>query len=383
MILTDSVLLEAGAKDFVYVSKKQPFSITCSPYLPKLNETYIDQDLALKMDIPIKQLQCTRIMISGHKTRIVGQISQTVQCVLSGKLHGTAHLKAKVVRDLNKLFNVDCIASQQLYSKLMSSSNTVSMQSKAESNSNDKGTSKDIYTNISHVIANDTHEDETISCDDADVSDCSHDADLLKFLSSQDEMARDQAFADYPELARLSKFFTKKSFVQPQPAVIYKDQATTDYSRPACKSPVSRSTQAQTELAKVLFPKPSTPVHQSLPAAAVPSAECDTTLAAIAASLPVGPTDAYIAALNAPPTELEDASDTSSVGSLARANGYDDTGPCDAPAHLNSYAMPHCMLCEVSGQPETIIFSHDTDDPYCPSYFSDDDEEEDPGGGRR
>ena len=91
MILTDSVQLEAGAKDFVYVSKKQPFSITCSPYLPKPNETYIDQDLALKMDIPIKQLQCTRITISGHKTRIVGQISQTVQCVVSGKLHGTAH----------------------------------------------------------------------------------------------------------------------------------------------------------------------------------------------------------------------------------------------------------------------------------------------------
>ena len=125
-----------------------------------------------------------------------------------------------------------------------------------------------------------------------------------------------------------------------------------------------------TNLSKFPPTIPSQPVHQSLPAVAVPSAGCDSTLAAIAASLPVGPTDAYIAALNAPPAEeMEDASDTSSVKSLARAHGYDDAGPCDdAPTQLLSYAMPHCMLCEVSGQPDTITFSHDTDDPYCPSY---------------
>merc|ERR1719318_122866 len=147
---------------------------------------------------------------------------------------------------------------------------------------------------------------------------------------------------------------------QLQPDVISKDQAVPDSSRPACKSPVSRSAQACKEIVQVsshklvqVSPhKPSQPVHQSLPAATVPTTGCDATLAAIAASLPVGPTDAYIAALNAPPAaEMEYASDTSSVKSLARAHGYDDAGPCD-------------------------------DAPCCPSYYSDDGEEEDPGGGR-
>ena len=119
MILTDSSPCEAGVMDFVYVCKKQPFAITCSPYLPKISENYVDMDLVLRMNIPMKNIQCTRITYAGQNTRIVEQISQTVQCVVSGKTRGNAYLKAKVVRDLSKLFHADCLAGQQLYDKLM------------------------------------------------------------------------------------------------------------------------------------------------------------------------------------------------------------------------------------------------------------------------
>lgn len=447
MLVTDANNLEAGAKDFIYVCRKRPFAITCSPYFQKISETYIDLDLVLKMDIPIKNFQCTRINISGHSTRIVGQISQTVQCVVSGKLCGTSHLKAKVVRDLAKTFNSDCIAGQQLSKKLMDATAAVTVPSKRDKSEDHSTTNKgtvDIYTNISHVIANSAHEDETPSGDDEAASEASHDSELLNFLSTQDEVTRedtfaeypelsrlsrfftrkssdqlqqyqaitdsnrtlsksladedkdllnylstqdertrDQTFEEYPELARLSKFFTRKSIEQPKPAVIFKDQAITDSTRPAIKSGVSRSAQASPELVQVPSPQPAQPVFQSLPAAAVPSVKHGYTLAAFAASLPVGPTDAYIAALNAP-AEEDEISDTSSVTSLARAHGYNDDGPSnDAPAQLNSYAMPCCMLCEVSGQPDTITFSHDTDDPRCPSNYNDDDEEEEDPGGRR
>ena len=119
MSVTDTVDLSAGAKEFIYVCKKQPFAISCSQYMPKLHETYVDLDLVLKLNIPMKNLQCTRINLSGQFTRIVGQISQTLQCVVSGQAVGTSHLKAKVVRDLSKLFRADCLASKQLYDKLM------------------------------------------------------------------------------------------------------------------------------------------------------------------------------------------------------------------------------------------------------------------------
>ena len=55
MIVTDSTPLEAGIKDFIFVCKKQPFAITCSPYLPKIPENYVDLDLVLKLNIPIEE----------------------------------------------------------------------------------------------------------------------------------------------------------------------------------------------------------------------------------------------------------------------------------------------------------------------------------------
>ena len=119
MILTDSTPLQAGITDFIYVCKKQPFSITCSPYMPKIPENYIDLDLVLKLGIPLRNIRCTRISYAGQGTRIVGQISQTIQCVVSGKPYGTTHLKASVVRDLSKLFHADCIAGTHLLNKLM------------------------------------------------------------------------------------------------------------------------------------------------------------------------------------------------------------------------------------------------------------------------
>ena len=177
------------------------------------------------------------------------------------------------------------------------------------------------------------------------MSESSHDAELLRFLSTQDKLTRDDAFAQYPELTRLAKFFpSKNSMDQFQPYGISKDQAVPNSSRPECKSQVSRPAQACPELVQVPSPKPKQPAPQSLPTAAVLYAECASTLAAIATSLPVGPTDANLAALNAP-AEEDNASDTSSdrslaracgydatgLVSLARAHGYDDAGPCDDP----------------------------------------------------
>ena len=87
--------------------------------MPKISENYIDLDLVLKLGIPLKNIRCTRITYAGQATRIVGQISQTIQCVVSGKPYGTTHLKASVVRDLSKLFHADCIAGTHLFNKLM------------------------------------------------------------------------------------------------------------------------------------------------------------------------------------------------------------------------------------------------------------------------
>ena len=56
-------------------------------------------------------IKVTRMSLLGHDVRAVGRIKQTIQCVHKGRVQGTIHLKAKVVRDLYSILGVDCAAS--------------------------------------------------------------------------------------------------------------------------------------------------------------------------------------------------------------------------------------------------------------------------------
>ena len=117
-ILTDKVNVENGA-DYTFVCHKIPFAITCSSEFPHGDTNLMDLDLVNKMKIPLRNIKVTRMSILGHDVRAVGRIKQTVQCVHKGRVQGTVHLEAKVVRDLSSLFNVDCMASSKTYERLV------------------------------------------------------------------------------------------------------------------------------------------------------------------------------------------------------------------------------------------------------------------------
>ena len=116
--ITDKVLTENGA-DFTFVCGKVPFAISCSSNLPHRSCNIIDLDLVNKMKIPLKNIRVTRISIQSHDLRCVGVVSQTIQCVVDGKISGTIHLYAKVVRDLYSSISTDCLASRRTFFRLM------------------------------------------------------------------------------------------------------------------------------------------------------------------------------------------------------------------------------------------------------------------------
>ena len=118
MVITDKVLTENGA-DFTFVCGKVPFAISCSSDLPHKSSNLIDLDLVNKMRIPLKNIRVTKMSILGHDLRCVGVVSQTIQCVVGGKISGTIHLYSKVVRDLFNSISTDCLASRQTYVRLM------------------------------------------------------------------------------------------------------------------------------------------------------------------------------------------------------------------------------------------------------------------------
>ena len=117
-IKTDKVIIENGA-DFTFICRKNPFAISCSTDLPHGEVNLIDLDLVNRMKIPLRSIRVTRMSLLGHDVRAVGRIKQTVQCVHQGRVQGTVHLEAKVVRDLYSLFDVDCLASARTYERLM------------------------------------------------------------------------------------------------------------------------------------------------------------------------------------------------------------------------------------------------------------------------
>ena len=117
-IKTDKVIIENGA-DFTFICRKNPFAISCSTDFPHGEVNLIDLDLVNRMKIPLRNIRVTRMSLLGHDVRAVGRIKQTVQCVHQGRVQGTIHLEAKVVRDLYTILGADCIASARTYSKLM------------------------------------------------------------------------------------------------------------------------------------------------------------------------------------------------------------------------------------------------------------------------
>ena len=116
--ITDKQNIENGA-DFTFVCSKIPFAISCSTDLPHKQFNYIDLDLVTKMKIPLRNIRVSKMSLHGQSLRCVGVISQTIQCVQAGKISGTIHLYAKVIRDLSSNLDVDCLASRKTYLRLM------------------------------------------------------------------------------------------------------------------------------------------------------------------------------------------------------------------------------------------------------------------------
>ena len=407
--MTDSTPYEAGAKDFVFVCKKQPFAITCSPSLPKTHETFVDLDLVLRMNIPMKNLQCTRLTFAGQYTRIVGQISQTVQCVVAGKALGSSHLKAKVVRDLNKLFNTDCLANEKLSNKLM---DTPTLN---KNDTNITTGTTDNFTNVSRVIVNKSPDSLNSDHEDNSVLNTSHDAELAMFLASQGKDAMSQAVDDYPELAKYcqqEETYYDKDLGYYGSMVDSTKGCSNEYNAPnsrpheddrlvscphedkkliscpqkddvlvSCPQkedvliscprekgcsissvPVMSHRSGNTRFGSVPSPwrPPSQPSHQPMPRASKSPQISDLSCQ------PYESSDLVQATNDVQNDDLQE---------LIAGHGYDDHGPCDYETDDFDAAEFFCRLCQVSGQPPYIFFSHNLLHPQCPSNLSEDEED--------
>ena len=108
-----------GDREFVVACKGRPFSILTTPNFPISASTMRDFNLVRDLKIRMSELQCAKFHYGGHKLRILGKISTSVQCIKDGNQAGTLHLKATVVQDLYQTFETHSIAGTKLSEKFV------------------------------------------------------------------------------------------------------------------------------------------------------------------------------------------------------------------------------------------------------------------------
>ena len=110
-------------QEFVFCVKGRPFPCLVSPHLPTPSSTLLDYNLVRDLGLKMTDLQCQKFVFAGHKMRILGRVSSTVQCIMDGAIFGTSHIKAVVVLDLAKNFDTEYVAGTKMRAQLKGNNN--------------------------------------------------------------------------------------------------------------------------------------------------------------------------------------------------------------------------------------------------------------------
>ena len=109
-------------KEFIFCVKGRPFPCLVSPYLPTPTASLIDYNLVRDLGLKMTDLKCEKFSYGGFKMRILGKVSQSVQCIHNGVSSGYFHIKANVVKDLEKNFDTECVAGTKMAAQLRGNS---------------------------------------------------------------------------------------------------------------------------------------------------------------------------------------------------------------------------------------------------------------------
>jgi len=107
-----------GDREYIFAVKGKPFTMLVSPTHSTPDFNLIDWALVKELNLKMSDLQCTKFYFSGHKMRILGKISTTVQCIKDGQISGNLHIKARVVDNLYTHMETHGVAGKKLKEQL-------------------------------------------------------------------------------------------------------------------------------------------------------------------------------------------------------------------------------------------------------------------------
>ena len=89
-----------------------------SPHIPTPTSTLVDYSLIKDLGLKMYDLQYQKFSYCGHKLRIIGKVSITVQTIHDGLASGSFHIRANVMLDLHKAVDCEAVAGIKLSSCL-------------------------------------------------------------------------------------------------------------------------------------------------------------------------------------------------------------------------------------------------------------------------
>ena len=117
-----------GDKEYVVACKTRPFTILVSNNFPTPDINFIDYKLVSELKLKMSDLQCRKLHFGGHRLRILGKVSTSVQCIRDGMVSGNLHFKASVVENMYEKFDYHSIAGNKLSHALSSSIAPVTLE---------------------------------------------------------------------------------------------------------------------------------------------------------------------------------------------------------------------------------------------------------------
>ena len=103
-----------GDKEYVVACKNRPFTILVSKNFPTPEVNFIDHKLVSELKLKMSDLQCRKLHFGGHRLRILGKVSTSVQCIRDGMVLGNLHFKASVVENLYENFDSHSVCGNKL-----------------------------------------------------------------------------------------------------------------------------------------------------------------------------------------------------------------------------------------------------------------------------
>ena len=107
-----------GEEQHVFTCRGRPFVALISPQITTLPFTIIDYDFIKSVGLELTDVQCRPFRYDGHKMRILGQVSTTIQCVQDGMITKDFRFEALVASDLYGLLDSHCVIVDKMKERI-------------------------------------------------------------------------------------------------------------------------------------------------------------------------------------------------------------------------------------------------------------------------